>query len=104
MILIVILLVIFFFVFKFMKIAHESFTEKDKLDDITHLDKYQLDKSKDFLVKKLVRDIKNDCYSDTKKSPRDVAELMFYDKDDYNDIYNFTDLKNKKYRNKLCYW
>ena len=92
-----------------MKIAHESFTEKYKLEDITPLDKYKLDKSKDYLVKKLVRDINNECHSDTKKAPRDVAELMFFSAEwcghckDFKPVWKklVKEMDKPKYNNKI---
>lgn len=99
-----ILIVIFYFVFKFMKICHESFIDVNYnsivKDYIKPIDNYNLNKS--FIIKKKMRDKLNNC--EKNRNLRDVNELMFYDKDDYSDIYDFTEIKNREYKNKLCFW
>ena len=89
-----------------MKICHESFVD-DNINDkhnqyIEPLDKFELDKSDDYKYKKIIRDKNNNC--ETNKALRDVSELMFFDKNNYSDIYDLANVKNRDYKNNLCFW
>ena len=80
----IILIVIFYFVFRFMKICHESFVDVYSIDNKHNesldesLDEFELDKSSDYIHAKIVRDKNNNC--ETNKTLRDVSEIMFFDK------------------------